>query len=245
MATDLAGDLVARAARPGVPVLRLLAAPRVTVDGRGLRLPYASTRLLAFVALRAGPVDRRRAAGTLWPRVDAGRADGNLRSALWRMAGARGGLLTAAGGLLALRPGVLVDVRVVDQWLSRVPDRDLAAVPAAVNALELLPGWDDDWVLADRQRFRERLLTAMDGLGRRLVAADRCAEAVQVALAAVTVDPLREATRRVLVEAHLAEGNWVEARRSLLDYRQVLHRELGTEPDVAFSAMLSPANRAA
>jgi Bacterial transcriptional activator domain len=35
----------------------------------------------------------------------------------------------------------------------------------------------------------------------------------------------------MLIQAHLAEGNWVEGRRSFEAYRAVLHRELGVEPN--------------
>jgi hypothetical protein len=46
----------------------------------------------------------------------------------------------------------------------------------------------------------------------------------------------------MLIEAHLAEGNWVEARRSYQAYRAVLQRELGVEPDPELAAVaLRPA----
>jgi hypothetical protein len=34
----------------------------------------------------------------------------------------------------------------------------------------------------------------------------------------------------MLIEAHLAEGNWVEARRSYQAYWDLLGQEFGTEP---------------
>jgi hypothetical protein len=46
----------------------------------------------------------------------------------------------------------------------------------------------------------------------------------------VSADPLRETANRILVEAHLAEGNLVEARRSYARYRDLIGRELGVEP---------------
>ena len=48
---------------------------------------------------------------------------------------------------------------------------------------------------------------------------------------AVSAEPLRESAQRTLIEAHLAEGNRVEGRRTFEAYRDILDRELGTQPD--------------
>jgi hypothetical protein len=49
------------------------------------RNPEGSKRLVIFVTLNGGRVNRRRAAGTLWPCCDDVCAAGNLRCALWRL----------------------------------------------------------------------------------------------------------------------------------------------------------------
>jgi len=66
----------------------------------------------------------------------------------------------------------------------------------------------------------------------------RCAEAVEAAMIAVSAEPLRESAQRILIEAHLAEGNWVEGRRSFEAYRDLLARELGTGPGPELAAMV-------
>jgi DNA-binding SARP family transcriptional activator len=96
--------------------------------------------------------------------------------------------------------------------------------------MDLLPGWYDDWVIFERERIRQRLLYALEMLSRRLVAAGRCAEAVEAAMSAVSADPLRESANRVLIEAHLAEGNLIEGRRAYERYRALFLRELSVEP---------------
>src|SRR5689334_25121866 len=68
-----------------VPVVVLLGGPYVTFRGDRLEIPDGSKKLLAFVALGTGRVDRRHAAGSLWPFGNDERASGNLRSALWRL----------------------------------------------------------------------------------------------------------------------------------------------------------------
>ena len=67
----------------------------------------------------------------------------------------------------------------------------------------------------------------------------RWAEAVEAALAAMTAEPLRESAQRTLIDAHLAEGNWIEGRRAFDAYHELLRRELGTEPSADLAALIS------
>ncbi len=219
MSTELVRELVrAHGGRDG-PALHLFDGPYVVVAGRRREVPEGSKRLVAFVALNEGRVDRRSAAGTLWPVGNDERAAGNLRSALWRLRGAGIDVVQADKAVLRLAAGATVDLCVLADWAARLiegraTDADLAAGAWRSSAFDLLPGWYDDWVVFERERLRQRLLHAMEALSRILVAARRCAEAVEVAMTVVGLDPLRESAQRVLVEAHLAEGNVAEARRA-------------------------------
>jgi hypothetical protein len=56
---------------------------------------------------------------------------------------------------------------------------------------------------------------------------------------AIGVEPLRESAQRALVQAHLAESNFIEARRDFLAYRNLVRRELGVEPSRELSALVS------
>jgi DNA-binding SARP family transcriptional activator len=107
-----------------------------------------------------------------------------------------------------------------------------------MDALDLLPGWYEDWALLERERVRQRLLHAMEAQSRQLAQAGRYGQAVEAAMQAVGADPLRESAQRALVEAHLAEGNWMEARRSLDLYAELLDRELGASPGAEITALL-------
>src|SRR5689334_21330076 len=68
----------------GTAVL-LFGGPYVMRGCERLEVPDGSKRLLVFIALNAGKVDRRYTAGALWPLGSDERAAGNLRSALWRL----------------------------------------------------------------------------------------------------------------------------------------------------------------
>ena len=117
----------------GAQVVRLLGGPYVTAGRRRQEVPEGSKQLLAFVALRRRRVDRRHAAGTLWAGVDEERAGGNLRSALWRLRRAGIDVLLADKWSLALRPEVLVDVHLMDQWATRLIDGTASAADLAVG----------------------------------------------------------------------------------------------------------------
>jgi DNA-binding SARP family transcriptional activator len=224
-------------------VVHLLAGPYVTVGAERREVPEGSKQLLAFVALRRRRVERRQVAGTLWPFGDDDRAAGNLRSALWRLRRAGIAVLTADKCSLQLSAHVLVDLHLMEQWATRLIDGraaggDLAVSESLADALDLLPGFYDDWAIMERERVRQRMLHALEALSERLVAAGRFADAIEAAMLATSAEPLRESAQRVLIKAHVAEGNLTEARRSYHAYYDMMHRELGVVPPDDLSAGL-------
>jgi DNA-binding SARP family transcriptional activator len=225
------------------PVVHMFGGPYVTVGARRHEVPEGSKQLLAFVALRRRRVERRQAAGTLWPFGDEGRAAGNLRSALWRLRRAGIDVVVADKCSLVLNADVLVDVHLMDQWATRLIDGtafgpDLAISPSLADALDLLPGWYNDWALIERERIRQRILHALEALSGQLAGAGRFADAVEAALLAISAEPLRETAQRALIEAHVAEGNLAEALRSYRAYRDLIRQELGVDPSSDLSTVI-------
>jgi DNA-binding SARP family transcriptional activator len=115
------------------------------------------------------------------------------------------------------------------------PDVDPSAL-----ARDLLPDWYEDWVVLERERFRQLRLHALEALCRRLMQAGRFGAAVQAGLAAVAGEPLRESAHRTLIQAHLAEGNPGEAVRQYHLYRRLLAGELAIEPSAAIRELVRP-----
>jgi len=223
--------------------VHLLRGPYVTIGNRRMDVPEGSKRLLVFVAVSGGQVARRQVAGALWPEGDDVRAAGNLRSALWRLRTAGIDVLHGDKAVLRLHPRTAVDVDQLCAWAERVndpavPTADLTALDWRTEALNLLPGWYDDWVLFERERLRQRLLHALEALAHRFAVAGRHVEAIEAALAAVRADPLRESAQRALICAHLAEGNLGEARRAYEEYRAALWRDLRVVPGEGLSGLL-------
>ena len=244
MSRELVDSILDPGRRAGSCILSLFGGPVVTTsDGRRIAVPEGSKRLLVFVALHRGPVDRRYAAGALWPIGHDERAAGNLRSALWRLNRADIDVLAVDKRLLALRRGVVLDVQVISEWATRLINgrataADMTVLLGGIDAVELLPGWYDDWVLLERERVRQQLLHALEALSQEHLRAGRYAQAVEAAMVAVSADSLRESAQRVLLAAHLAEGNRAEARRIFDDYCDLLRRELGVEPGAEITTLM-------
>jgi DNA-binding SARP family transcriptional activator len=209
-------------------------------------LPRGVQRLVARLSLVGRP-SRAAIAGELWPDVPEELAHGSLRSTLWRLHKAVPGLVDSSGGALGLAPGVRVDVREFTAWAASVLDpcagpESLVAHGVGLEG-ELLPGWYEDWVLLERERLHQLRLRALEVLAERLVAAGRHGEAIDVAFAAVRGEPLRESAHRVLVRAHLAEGNVAEAIREYDTFRTMLADELGVSPTARMQQLVLSVRR--
>jgi DNA-binding SARP family transcriptional activator len=235
LSPDLVRSLLARPGCADNTAILLFGEPRILCGDAQLSVPEGSTRLLAFVALSAGRVDRRQAAGMIWPSGSDQHAAGSLRSALWRLKSAGLDVLECDKRTLSLRRKTIVDVSIVCEWAARLvsgcaTQDDLFVANWRGDTLDLLPAFYDEWLIFERERIRQRLLHALEALSRRLVASGRPADAVDAAIWAVSADPVRESANRILIEAYLAEGNLIEASRAYQRYRDIVRRELGVAP---------------
>ncbi|HSF60641.1 MAG TPA: BTAD domain-containing putative transcriptional regulator [Gaiellaceae bacterium] len=212
--------------------LTLLDSFELVHDGVPIRLPMNAQRLVAFLALHQRPLLRPYVAGTLWLNTSEERAHANLRSTLWRLQRSDRGLIEVSGQQLRVSADVVVDLREVERLARSALDDTAGALelsPAAFTG-DLLPDWYDDWVLIERERFRQLRLRALDVLCERLTRAGRLAEALEAGLAALAGEPLRESAHRAVIRVHLAEGNACEALRQYGFCRRLLEEHLGVEP---------------
>ncbi|MGH2806947.1 MAG: AfsR/SARP family transcriptional regulator [Actinomycetota bacterium] len=216
--------------------LRLLGGFVLRHRGRPIDLQLGAQRLVALLAIERHPVSRAHAVGRLWPDVTDDRASANLRSTLWRVRHTGVALIASVDQHnIGLMPTVQVDLHdIVNQESLLVDDYVERAVIRLDDSLseDLLPGWDEDWVVVERERVRQLRLHTLEAIATRLVERGRWREAIEVAFAAVREEPLRETAQRCLIEAHIAEGNVVEAVRQYQSFRALLRRELGVEPSV-------------
>jgi DNA-binding SARP family transcriptional activator len=223
-------------------VLQLLGGFQLMVDGQRIHLPRAEQRLLACLALAERPQPRSRLAGRLWPDAAEPRALARLRTSLWRLRQPGQLLLDGSADEVALGSSVAVDVQDLTEFARRILDEpvieDDERLAALADAGELLPEWDDDWVAPHRERFRQIRLHALESIGERLAEEGRYGRAVEVSLAVVADDPLRESAQRVLIRIYMAEGNVHEAIARYRAYRETMREELGLEPSPQMETLI-------
>lgn len=220
--------------------LGLLDGFRLEVDGVAVDPLGSAQRLVAYLALH-GPHMRTAVAGTLWANVAEERAMASLRTTVWRANRVVPELVRAARTQLALADSVEVDVdHLVARAQRLVTGRDCELDVSLVrrNPGELLPGWYEDWVIFERERLRHLRLHSLEAASAQLLQQQRFTEALDIALAAVRCEPLRESAHCAVIAVHLAEGNQVEAIRHYQRFRRLLVSELGVEPSARLVAVV-------
>ena len=213
--------------------LKLLQSFELWCDEKRVQLPPAAQRLVAFLALQPRPLNRVYVAGTLWIDYSQHAANANLRTALWRLRQAPYPLIESTSTQLSLASGVAVDVHETAAVAQRISanesgcdDEELEDIVAAG---EVLPDWYDDWIVIERERFRQARLHALEDLCYALTRRGRYSKALEVGLTAVAGEPLRETAHRAVMRVHLAEGNRSEAIRQYELCRRLL-QPLDLEP---------------
>jgi DNA-binding SARP family transcriptional activator len=208
------------------PVRLILLGGFALYDGdRPVSVPVSAQRVLALLALHDRPLQRVYVAGCLWLESTQERANASLRTALWRLRQLSCRVIQSTTTELSLGGDVTVDVNqttaTAHRALAHVADE--ADLETLCQAGEILPGWYDEWLLIDRERFRQLRVHALESLSEDCVRQRRFAAATAAALAAVSADPLRESAHRAVIGAHLAEDNFAEALQQYFVYRKLIH----------------------
>ena len=223
--------------REDVVRLRLLGGFGICVGEHRKTLPRSAQRVLVALALRPHEVDRSILGATLYPDVRSSQVSANLRSALWRTKQATGRpIVDAHGQRLRLDVGIEVDLQF---WIQQArclvarigPDAD-ADVAQVVEALsqELLPAWNEEWLILERQRWDQVRLHALERLADEFAAAGRHMDALEAGHAAVAIEPYRESAYRAVIRAYIAEGNSASALALYHRCQRLLMQDLGVRP---------------
>lgn len=217
--------------------LSLLGGFSLVVGNRRASLPIHAQRVLAYLSIvqpgRSAHL-RLNLAERLWSDATTERALASLRTALWRIRQADKRLVRASRDTVTLDEAVDVDVRRCAAQASRLlaDQSHLQALDTDLSTLcdDLLPGWDEDWLLLERERIHQVQIHALEALSGRLRRVGRYVEAIEVAYAAIAGEPLRESAHAALIDVFLAEENVAQARHHLEYYSAVLRAELGIQP---------------
>ena len=221
--------------------IKLLGCFELTTAGRPTRLPFQAQRMVAFVVINGVPVDRHQLADRLWPFAKPMRAQSNLRTALWRIRRDAPQVLRADRSTVGLSGDVAVDYL---DLLDRVVGVDEVSIPDLLFRLrhDLLPGWDEEWLMIERERARQMRVRRLEELSRWCRAGGDIHNAICAAYGAISVEPLRESAHLALIEAHMADGNRAEAVRQLGRTTALLQTELGIEPSAMFRERVGAMN---
>ena len=238
--------LVAGPSIPGQGVrLNVLSGFELVHRGTAVPLPLSVQRIVALLALHGRPLQRVYVAGVLWINSSEARANASLRTTLWRTNSVAKSIVQARGQWIGLVPGVDTDLREATGCADRALRGDGAANELAIlsRAGDVLPDWYEDWVVIERERFRQLRLHALERLCETLAAERRFAEATSAGLSAIAGEPLRESAHRALIAAYLAEGNAGEALRHYRLFARLLRRQLQLRPSPEMNALIAPVHQ--
>lgn len=209
--------------------------------------------ILCYLALNTHTHYRRDLAGKFWGDKSEKLAQGSLRVAinLLKDAGLKPYLVITNNTLsLNLDSAYWCDAEAFDRLLARYRRGDDASeahlLRQAVDLYrgEFLDGFTlgdtpdfDDWVVVQRQHWRELALTALDELVDHLSAAGQYAEGITYASRQLTIDPLREPTHRQLMWLLARSRQRQAALEQYEKCREWLLLQLGEEPEEETTAV--------
>jgi TolB-like protein/Tfp pilus assembly protein PilF len=211
--------------------------------GQVVDLPGQKDRaLLAFLALSSGVTHSRdKLATLLWSDRGDQQARDSLKHALTRLRqclqAANPAAIIADRQSVRLDPAaVIIDVATFERLLGDGTPEALEQA-AALYRGDLLDGIGlrdpafEDWLLVERQRLRQRAEEALSSLLTQSLAAGAHDRAATAARRLLSLDPLREAACRALMQIHAERAETAQALKIYETLRDRLHRELGVKPE--------------
>ncbi len=201
-----------------------------------------SAKLLVLLSLvRSGKMLRSQLAEQLWPDdfYDATRL--RLRQEIHRLKRALGEDADLIGSdakeVWLDKAQLTTDIELLED-IGRGLERLL---PETVFTEEFLPGWHDDWVIAERNRAENLQVSAAVAHSTKRLEAGDPSGALEFAKRVIERYPLNEELRMVAVHSNARLGSVAASVAEYQDYRRKVREQLGVEtaaPDTAYLAGL-------
>lgn len=214
----------------------------------------AGSLLAYLVTCRDRPHTRALLAGTFWPDLPEATARRRLSRALWEIRRVLDPLpspspdaqpvLLARGGTVQFNPELplWLDVEQFAQAHAQGIAEGADALAHGEQALacyqgEFLAGHYDDWLLAERERLREMVLTLLERLLLAYKVRAEYERALTYARRLAAEDPWREEAHGEIMRLCHLLGRDAEALKQYEACCQILARELGVEPSPEIAAL--------
>jgi DNA-binding SARP family transcriptional activator len=222
--------------------IHALGSPRVELDGESIQWTTARSRDLFFCLLQhVQGLRKEELGGLFWPDHAPRRLDGIFRSTLYRL---RRSVFRESviyeDGLYRFNRGTdyWFDAETFEELLdqadqSAIPWKKIELLEKAMTLYQgdYLAGIYADWSTLERERLRERHLSALEALAGLHAARGKLQQAIQEYQQLVAQDPYREAVHRELMRCHYRLGDRAAAIHQYHDCRQVLRDDLGLSPE--------------
>jgi predicted ATPase/DNA-binding SARP family transcriptional activator len=192
--------------------------------------------LLAFLALHPGKHSREQLATLLWGDYADSAARRSLRTALSELRAVLGDEAIIAGRQdVQLNPAfpLWADAVAFQTQAGRflvAPDADVDASFVDLYRGDLLPDFDHEWILPERERLRTLLLDVLLLLAQEHRSRAAYEQAILVAGRALVLDPSNERAHQHLMFCHMARGDRSAALQQYETCRRALQDDLGVEP---------------
>lgn len=216
-----------------------------------LHFTRTAQHLLAYLLLhRRLPHPRDILAGILWGETDDEKARACLNTALWRLRKvlepypmSRGSVLvTTAGGDVGINPQAHLKVDVamfeekvgrIGRWAGHPPSPCEAAEVERALVLytgELLAGFYEDWIVAERERLHCLHIDALSALMHAHRHFGNLTQSLDLGLRILKEEPFREDVHLFVMQLYQDAGQRFMALRHYEKCRKKLEDELGIAP---------------
>ncbi len=197
--------------------------------------------LLAYLACNPGAHHREALAGLLWGELPEADARNNLRQTLSSLRKKVGEhlVITRAQVAFDFDAAYWLDVELFERWTREAGDLDALDEAIALYRGDFLAGFSprsapafEEWMLAQRTRYREQVLWALQRLTDDRLHRRDLGRAMDAATRLLALDPWREEAYRQLMRALAYSGQRTAALAQFEKCRRVLDAELGVAPSL-------------
>lgn len=223
--------------------VQLLGRFQLRIDGRLVELRQSGGEFVAALALHDGSLARSRLSQLLWPDSPEDRQRGNLRSLLYRAPDALARRVAVNRKRIEFVGPCRVDLQAARRCAEAALRSSDASPPMSLLCEDILPAMDAFWLVVHRERHRQFRLHALEALAARRLREGRPLDALDLAMAALASEPLRESAQLLVLRSHLEAGNRAAVVRCYQSFEERLDAVLGVQPSHAMRALRAAASR--